>query len=255
MKGCTRALTLTAILSTSSGMAFADEFDPFFEILIFGGVTNVNATDTHVKVSDSDTDKFVQSNDNDWNAWTAQLGVGYVYPLTDELSSGDVQWFPIINPQLNVYYLGNADIHSDVYLYGMDEYDFMDSAMDYDSTRLMFDLGLTIAQIDQFSVYALAGAGIAWNNVNLNATPNQEGIDCGIYPYSLNDNNSTSFAYEFGGGVTYAASDRVAISLEYLYAGINDVKLGSDTSSDFDLEGSSFDVNSQSVLLGLRFAI
>ncbi|MFA6037542.1 MAG: outer membrane beta-barrel protein [Legionellales bacterium] len=246
-------LTATTILATSTNFAFAAT-EPFFEILVMGGIATLDATDTSLQISDSETDKLIQTNDGNWESWTGQVGVGYVSPLTHELQTGDVQWFPLITPQINLYYLDGDDIQGDVYQFESADFDNLDYNMDFQSTRLMFDLGLTLAAIDRFSVYAIAGAGIAWNKTDLNANPNQQGIDCGAIGFDIDSKTSSSFAYEFGGGMTYAAMDNLAISLEYLYTGFTDVELGND-SDEFDIESQDLDINSQAVLLGLRFAL
>lgn len=106
--------------------------------------------------------------------------------------TGEVQWFNAINPQLNVYYLGNGDIEGDVWRFESPDWNQMDYSMDFDSTRLMFDLGINIVTIEKFSLYAIGGAGLSWNNTQLNATPNQTGIDCGVAPYDLAEHSSTS---------------------------------------------------------------
>ncbi len=256
MKGYYQSLSAVALLAGSTHSALAnDDFNPFFEILVMGGTVSLDAEDTSLQITEWETDKLTQANEGDWKSWTGQIGVGYVYPLAEDLETGDVQWFPLINPQLNVYYLDGDGIHGDVHQFESAEFDTLDYKMDYRSTRLMYDVGITVAAIDKFSIYAIGGAGIAWNQVEFKAKPNAFGLECGTEGFELDTENSTSFAYEFGGGMTYAILDDVAISVEYLYTGFKDVKIGDDTDSDFDIESDDLDVNSQSILLGLRFAI
>lgn len=256
MNRISRALTVSTILLVDSSIALAsDDFEPFFELLVMGGVSTLDAEDASMIMSASETDLLTQTNDGDWESWTGQLGVGYVYPLAEDLETGDVQWFSLINPQINLYYLDGDTIEGDVYQYQSADFNFLDYTMDYHSTRLMFDLGITVASIDGFSIYAIGGLGLAWNEIDFLATPNQLGLDCGVVGYNLNSQSSTSFAYEFGGGITAAVNDDIAISLEYLYTGFTDVELGNNTDSDFDIQNSDLDINSQSVLLGLRFAL
>lgn len=258
MKSYQQLLSASAILAMSIPMAYAeeDEFDPFFEILLMGGISAVDVEDFTVQITEQETDKFVPKEEADWDSWTGQVGVGYVYLLSDEFYTDEIEWFPFINPQINLYYLQADDLSGDIHQHEMAEFDNLDYDMNFHSTRLMFDLGLTIVSLEHFSIYALGGLGVAWNDVDLDAIPNEQGEQCGINGFDLDSETSTSFAYEWGAGMTYAASDRVAISLEYLYAGITDVAIGeSDEDDEFEIESSDIQVNTQSVLLGLRFAL
>ncbi|MFA6038189.1 MAG: hypothetical protein WC748_08745 [Legionellales bacterium] len=82
----------------------------------------------------------------------------------------------------------------------------------------------------------------------MKTTPNQAGIDCGAEGFNIQSESSTSFAYEFGGGMSYAVLEDVSISLEYLYTGFNDVALGDYHDSDLVIEGSDVNINTQSML-------
>ncbi len=241
--------------STSLAYANEGEFEPFFEAVIMGGIASLHAGDSTIDMTASETDKLVQTNENDWNSWIGQLGLGYVFQLTDEWASGEVQWFPLITPQLNLYVLGNGEIKGDMYQYESAALNNLDYTADFNSTRVMFDLNVTLAAIEQFSVYALAGAGIAWNTIDFQATPNLNGLACGANGFNIESASSTSFAYEFGAGLTYAMADDIALSLEYLYTGLNDVGIGNEDDIGFDLQSADFDMNTQAVLFGVRFAL
>lgn len=257
MKRFYRALTASTILLMSANPAFAYyDGSSFAEIILMGGASTLDAEDTSLVITGSETDLLTQTNEGDWESFTLQAGFGYVYPLTDRLTTGAVNWFPNINPQINVYYLNGDGVQGDVYQYQSADFNTMDYSMNLQSVRAMFDLGLTVARIDWFSVYAIGGIGVAWNELDFNATPNQFGLDCGVEGYQLDSENSSGFAYEFGGGITAALRKDLAISLEYLYTGLTDVELGnSPTDSDFNIYGSELDINSQSIMLGLHFAM
>ncbi|MFA6036700.1 MAG: outer membrane beta-barrel protein [Legionellales bacterium] len=252
MKGFHQHLILTTCLAAVCTTVLANDFEPYSEFILMGGITTIDAEDTDLVVTASETDKLVQTNGNDWDTWTGQIGFGYVFSFVEDFSTGDVAWFPIINPQINLYVIGDSDITGDVWRFESPAYNQADYTMGFRSTRVMFDLGVTIAAIDRFSIYALGGLGAAWNSTSFNAQ-GKDGLDCPIDNVNLNEEDSSGFAYEFGGGLTFAATDRVAISLEYLYTGFDDVDLGGDPALDID--GSNLYINAQSVLLGLRFAI
>lgn len=258
MNSFNRLLIMSAALLAISPTAFSEEaeYEPFFEILVMGGWSFADMTDATMTINEVEVDKLEQTNEGDWNAWTAQLGLGYVYFLTDDFDTDDLQWFPVINPQLNLYYFNTNDIEGDVLRFEDPNANQMDYDMHFNSTRLMFDVALTVAQLQEFSIYAIAGAGVSWNNVDDFSATEKDGVDCGIQPIDLDSNSSTSFAYEFGGGLSYAINTDLSVSVEYLYAGINDIDLGNDEDvENLNVAGSDFDINTQSVLLGLRFAL
>jgi opacity protein-like surface antigen len=252
------ALTASIILLMSSKTAFAYYDQDFFpEIILMGGASTIDAEDTSIIISGSEVDSLSQTNRGDWDAFTLQAGFGYAYFLTDELSTGAVDWFPYVTPQINVYYLNGDAIEGDAHQIIYDStFDTLDYTMNLQSTRAMFDVGLTVAKVDWFSIYAIGGIGVAWNQLDFNATPNQLGDDCGVEGYQLDSENSSGFAYEFGGGISISFRKDLALSLEYLYSGLTDVELGNtSTDSEFNAEGPEIDINNQSILLGLRFAI
>jgi len=222
-----------------------DEAEPYWEFLALGAFGAVDTSDFVISETESWKDKF-SPNDESWEAWSAQLGVGYMIPLFDaEEYSDEVQWFPGIEPQLNVYYLdGNTD--GDVYLFESPDFNNARYGLDIESTRLMFDTALTFASWRNVSVYGLAGLGIAWNHVGFNITPDD---DC---PYTLypESRSQTNFAYEFGGGVTFDITERVAFSAEYLYTGFSDVDVKMN-----GYESDNIELNSQAVFFGFRVAI
>ncbi|MGA2655197.1 MAG: hypothetical protein ABSF18_04385 [Gammaproteobacteria bacterium] len=249
-----QALTAGAILLTSSNIAFAEEIDPFFELLAMAGIATIDLEETTLQVSPIEYDTQVPTTEGDFKSWTLQLGLSYVYPFIDDLETGEVQWFPVINPQINIYYLDGSGLEGDVLRFEDPDFNHMDYGMDYDSTRLMFDLGITLASFADFSIYAIGGAGVAWNEIAYSATE-KPGVDCPISHLELASHNSAGFAYEFGGGITYGGFEDVAISLQYLYTGFDDVELGNGENAGYEIEGTDLDINAQSLLLGVRFAL
>ena len=237
---------------------YEEEEEGFFELLVFGGVASMDPESTTLHVSPDETDLLTNSTSDDWDSWTAQVGVGYVYPIEgDDMYTGDVRWFANINPQLNLYYLDASDMNGDTYLFQDPSYNLADWNMEFNSTRLMFDLALTVATLERLSLYVLGGAGVAFNRTELNSIAHP---GSGIADVYLDSEDSTSFAYEFGGGLTYALMDDLAVSLEYLFTGINDVGLGETTTTlgcdqTFNISGGDMDIDSQALMLGLRLAL
>jgi opacity protein-like surface antigen len=227
-----------------------EEATPYWEILGMGGFGAFDAGDSTLDITGSEVDKLVQTNENDWETWTAQLGVGYVIPLFDaEEYSDEIQWFPAIEPQLNVYYL-EGDIVGDVYRFESPDFNEADYSINLKSTRLMFDVALTLASWRDLSVFALAGIGPSWNRLDFSSHID-EGVDCDLNDVGVDSHTDTNFAYEFGGGVTYELTEHLALSAEYLFTGFDDLKLGNSDDVE-DLDPSDFHLNSSAFLFGLR---
>jgi opacity protein-like surface antigen len=223
-----------------------------FEIIAMGGIATLDAEDAYVDVTEYESDRLEQTNENDWDAWTVNLGLAYNQALTDNKNTDEWIWFPQISPQLNLYYLA-GDIEGEVYRFDSPDWNQESYEMDFASTRLMLDLALTIGSYKHFSIYGIAGIGLSWNSVDFEASAH-EGLDCPINPLGLESEDSTSFAYEVGAGMSYEIIKPVTLSLQYLYTGILDVKVGGP--HDFETERESeMDLSSQSVMLGLRIAI
>jgi opacity protein-like surface antigen len=234
----------------ASTTAWADyDVDPYVELLLMAGVTTTDSENATLETFSFQ--ELEQTNQSDWNFFTGQVGVSYVYPLAD-FSTGVVDWFPSIMPQINVYFIDSGEIVGNMYEQPTNVNN-LDYTMDYDNIRAMFDLGITVLAIDRFSIYALAGVGMSWNSIDFKANPTPEGMDNDVDPFELYGQHSSSMAYEFGGGVSYALLDSVAISVEYLYAGILDVKIDQDN-NDYtaDVASTEFDINTQTILAGLR---
>ena len=235
-----------------------EESESYWEFQLFGGTANLDADNvvlSNLAPFSEEADKAIQNNQGDWKSWTVQAGMGYVIPLFDsERFSDELQWLPAIKPQINAYYL-KGNIEGDLYrYYQYTDLISTDYKMDFESTRLMFDVALTFASWRNVSVYGIAGIGPAWNRI---------GFLYGEYStpeVKLNKHTQTNFAYEFGGGLTYALSEHLSITAEYLYTGFNDVELGDSGNIGHDLpisevKSNSFDLNSQAVLVGFNLAL
>ncbi len=255
MKNYQTLLLLSLLLPTAPSIA--KEYEPYWSILLSGGLASLDAQNSIIYLmQDAPGDELNQSNSNDWKSWTVQLGVGYAIPLFDSKEySDELQWFPLIEPQIKAYYLqGNIDGHVDMfYQYPGDYYD-TDYTTDFESTRLMFDLALTFASYRNLSVYGLAGLGPSWNRVNYHAKENI----C-WQSVNLDAKTSTNFAYEFGGGLNYSLNEHIAITSEYLYTGFDNIQLSNEgdsgTQSLEEVSAGDFDLHSQAVFLGFRWSL
>jgi opacity protein-like surface antigen len=239
------------------GEALANEPTPW-EITIAGGTAELDAQDftTHIYPTLIPGDKNQQQNAEDWKAWTVQAGVGYRFYLWEtKRYSDEIQWLPLLVPQINFYYLkGNVDGTVNKYY----EYPEIDPNCDVDysvgvsSSRLMADVNLTFISWRNYALYGKAGIGPSWNQVDYHAKEGPSSQEL-----SLNQQTDTNFAYEFGGGARVAITKQLDLSLEYLYSGFTHLELNNhgtlEGAGDLnDIENESFNLSSQAVLLGVN---
>lgn len=117
----------------------------------------------------------------------------------------------------------------------------------------MLDASLTVMSWRKFSLYAIGGVGVSWNTLDLDSNGN----DC-VQSYEIDDND-TNFVWEVGAGVTYAFTPHFALSFEYLFTEFENLQLGekaelADGTVLTDIESDSFNLDSQALMLGLRYA-
>lgn len=230
-----------------------------FEVIGALGIANLMAGDGYLGVTSSETDRLVQTNSSDWNTFTGQLGLGYVYYLHGaQRYSENTQWFPLIEPEINGYYLGRNSIKGDVWRFSSPAFNDMTYNMPIESYRLMFDTALTVVSKRQYSLYAIGGIGNAWNRIGYSDS-DRSSIPCADQYLGLNTTTRSSFAWEAGAGLSYAFNNRFALSLEYLYTDLGQVKT---PASGFTgaitapvIVPANIKLTSQAALLGLHVAI
>lgn len=224
------------------------------------GVASLNAGDSYLGVTSSETDRLVQTNSDNWNNLAAQLGFGYVFyryhfnPYSDQ-----AQWFTALEPELNGYYIGQNNIKGNVWRFGSPLFNDMTYTMPFESYRLMVDGALTILSKRQYSLYVKGGIGNAWNRSSYSDVDNDNTDPCSNQRLTFDANTHTNFAWEAGAGLNYVINNRVGLSLEYLYA-----NLGTVSTSAFGNTGAitapvivpaNFNLSAQTVQLGLHIAV
>lgn len=253
-------LLLTGMaLALASGVVLADGYEgtePGFQVSIAGGIASLDVDGTF-DATEVETNSL--HSEEEWDSWTAMVGVGYVFPLFEMEDDEDEEffWFPTITPQLNLYYLGGGDVDGDVHRFQSHDFNQADFDLDLNSTRLMLDFDLAVANYEEFTLYALAGLGIAWNDTDFSVRA-KEG-ECDSLNQDFDGNNDASFAFEFGGGLDYAFAEDMSIYLEYLWTDLGDADLSGSSDDDHhdfdDGTDSDIDLTSQAVLLGLNFSL
>lgn len=231
----------------------------FVEIIgAFGGSTGVTGT-TYLGVSSTETDALVQSDVGKGFA-TGQVGVGYVQLLSPSgISADTVQVLPSVEYEVNGYYTP-FKLTGDVDRFGSSSFNEFSYDMNVKSSRLMFDTEVTIASYKAASVFGVAGLGASWNRVSYHETSNgNSSCTTGLAPITVDPDTTASFAYEFGGGLKFAITPKVRLSVEYLYSHLAKLKVGdtghsSDVSS-FPVVPADFSLHSNAVLAGLHVAL
>ena len=221
-----------------------------FDIIGALGVATIGNDDSTLRLSALEKDRVVQTNSG-LNKFTAQLGVGYVHYFSDTWQSANVKWFPSIEPELNVYYLGGSSINGDVLQFENPQLNNLTYSMPFNSTRLMADAALTIATLNKFSIYGKGGLGNAWSRIGYSDTFNDAGSRL-----DLNAIHDSSFVWEAGAGMQYAVNHRMGIGVEYLYTALGRQKVSSHangTSASVVVPGS-FHMNTQAALFSLHVA-
>jgi len=229
-----------------------------FELIAAVGIANGHAGDSDIAITSSEIDELVQTNRNNFNTWVGQFGVGYVYyiPYTQGFSS-TIRWFPAIEPELNLYYSANH-IRGDINRFGDPAFNEFNYRSTVTTTRLMFDVALTILSNDPFSLFVKAGVGNAWSKVSYHDFANGS-IPCILTDVNLRDRHQSKFVWEVGAGFAYAINHRSKISLEYLYTDFGSLKLPSSIESTSlttpQIAPSSFNFNTQAILLGIHVGL
>ena len=234
-----------------------------FEIIGAPGIARLSAGNSELGVTSSETDRLVQTNSNAWNTLAGQLGFGYVYYFGHAQKYSDcVQWFPSIEPELNVYYLSSNSIKGDVWRFDNSAFNDLTFDIPLRSTRLMLDAALTVASWKQISIYAIGGIGNAWNRIGYSDKDNDNGDvtdTCPEQRLSLNNRSQSKFVWEAGAGATYAFNDRFGLSLEWLYTNLGNVRTsGSGDTATITapvIVPAHFNLKSQTLLLGLHIAV
>ncbi len=227
---------------------------PYWEFSFLGGIATLNQEEISLTFREGlPADSLVQDNEDSWASWTLAAGIGYAIPL-NTTSKNELKWLPLIQPQMNVYFLDGdmqGILHQFAALPG--EGFQTDYTISLESTRVMFDLALTLISWKNFSIYAMAGLGPSWNRVGFHSNE----YEC-LLARKINTQIDSNFASEFGGGVNYALTDSLSLSAQYLYTSLYAVQLASEGESDgtviSNIISDSFDIHSQTILAGLRFA-
>jgi opacity protein-like surface antigen len=224
-----------------------------FELALAGGIAGVHTRDSHMQVTNAETDILAQTNSYRWDAAEGQLGLGYVYYFVDgPRLSDELRWFPTFETMLNLYY-ANLGINGDVYRFNSVLLNDTRYQTTVKNTRLMLDGVLAIVSKCNYSIHALLGVGRGWSHVSY-----RDKMD-GNLRIDLNNESESNVVWEIGAGVDYSFSGNFRMSLEYLFTDLGRMRLSSNGVTyniiEPQISGAKFQVTTQAVLLGLNWAL
>ena len=260
MLACSSAFAVQSpgIVYTSQaiGNNYMDVSHPFYEVLADASVSKVNVDKVKLGVTSSETDTLVPNNTENWDSWGGRLGMGYNHPF-QRSQSGAVQWFPSIEPEINVYHSTYKN-KGDVYRFNDAAFNDLTYDMPIHSTRLMFDVALTVAVWKRLAFFALAGVGNAWNTVSY-SDKTKDNDPCPEQRVSLSSHDNSNLAWEGGVGMKFAVNHRVNLSFEYLYADLGTVKTATSGNTGSIttpiLTAANFHLHTQALLFGVTVAV
>lgn len=245
-------------LMLTSPAVFAAHTPGYFDVIAAGSISQVKAGNGRMGITSDETDTLVQTNDNNWNSWGGQLGLGYVYFLgNSQRNSEQLQWFPMFEPELNVYY-NRYKNKGNVYRFGSPEFNDLTYSMPFQSTRVMLDGALTIESWRQFSTYVIGGIGNSWNRIGYSdAFKSSDG--CSVQNLSLSNKTSSKFVWELGAGIAYAINNTVGLSFQYLYTDYGTLSTTAQGNTGALtlplLSPARFTLHTQALLLGLHVMV
>lgn len=254
-------LSSTLILSAN---AFADDeiFDEgYAQFRIGGGVTWLQAKDSNIGIT-SKTYGFTEvdtltSSSSDHAGAVATIGAGYVLPFEKDDPDEEFLYLPGLIVSIDATYQFENDLTGDVYDYGDPEFDNYNYTYGIQNTNLLANFTLGLLEYERWTLFGIAGLGIAWTWVEYSETP-KPGVPKGNL--TLDTGSQTTFAWQGGGGIGYELFPELDLTLTYLYTDLGKVETSSNIVSENNLNGDSyisttpaFDLHEQSVVLGLQW--
>jgi opacity protein-like surface antigen len=229
----------------------------YFEVVGGFGIAQTTVGKSLLGISTSERDWVSQTN-KQWQSPFANLGVGYIYALSDVKRgyADKFVWLPSVEAMLNLYY-SNINAKGNVYRFNNGSLNTQTFTLPIKSTSLMLDAILTLASVKQFSLFVLGGMGETWSQIKYHDVPN--GNPNARASLRLNSRSQSNGTYQWGTGLTFAFNPRIALSVEYLYTHIGNIKTSSRGTlggvTDTQLKAATFGLRSQAVFADLRLAL
>lgn len=257
-QGAAAGSATTDTQTTTTANANAPSLN-YLEVIGGFGAATPTVGKSSLTVTNSETDWISQAATNNWQSPFLRLGLGYVYSLSG-VSRGyspTMAWFPTIEPMLNFYY-SKLNANGNVHRFNSNTPVTSTFDMPIKTASLMFDVALTLGTFKQLSVFVLGGVGTGWSRIGYSDSPKINN-PLARPPLRVNTFSEANPTYEWGGGLSYAFNQRLALDLEYLYTHIGNVntsKTGTLGSvNDTQLHSAGFSLRTQALLLNLHVAL
>lgn len=218
--------TAKATASTKTTSATGQEaITGYWEVLGGFGEGYPRIGTSSLIVVPGESDRLDAGNANPWRPF-AQVGLGYVYYIQGPHARDSVvwEWLPRVEPLLSVIHV-DALARGKVSLFGITApgFDTNTFILHSKSTNLMLEGLLTLASWRHISLYLRAGGGVAWLSNDYHDQP-RPGATFFRYGLHLANKSTVNGIYQWGGGVQYALTTRLALSADYLYTHIGNFK-------------------------------
>ncbi len=233
-----------------AGTLFTQESLKGSEFSVAIGPNWSSVQNTHLIVSPYETDSLRVNNVSSEALWN--VGIGY-HLFEDQLKERD--YFNDLLLQFNFYHLSTT-VSGVVWQYQLPQFNNYTFSAPVTSNRLMIDVLPRLFAYRNFSLYAILGAGVAWNTAFYYETVTGAGVDPSSGELTGNHTDINA-AYELGLSMKAEMDEHWGAFLEYLYANLGNVSPSSASENLASLsKAPTFSMrNNQAVLVGLYWKI
>lgn len=225
---------------------------PNWQISLAAGAAEYHANDLFLVVSPYETDSAKVRSIKSRAVYRAALG----YHLFNELLA-ERRFFNDVLLELNGYYQEKNTIKGSIWQLNDPEFNNYNFHTPFTNRRLILDLKPTLFTQYNFSVYPLAGIGISRIKASYQEYASQECVPANS-AVSLQSRTHHQISYDLGGGLHYAFSRHLGLSLEYIYNPSVKIKPSTVSASPYTVSYATtpaFSTSSQSVLLGITWKL
>jgi len=233
---------LALMISGGATAVFADVNTSGFQLSAYGGIADTNLDASNYMLAGEQLEVLSPTSNGSSNfAWGFGAAYRFVLPnYLDDVSFG-----------LDLLHLPGTQ-KGDVSDYGT--LNNSTYQLTFKSTRLMADSEWTFHSIGRrLYPFIEAGIGFSANNINYFTAPDSDAAwEVG---QTMTGNTIFQLAYNAGGGVKIALSDRARLSFRYLYAGLGSARTNKNTALLSTTTGIDTSAHSGTWLAGLSYLL
>lgn len=228
----------TLVSITASAQAMPQFSYDNLEVSAAYGFAQTTSNSPQIYVSNHENDQLVVNKVSSTPVY--KLGIGYTFlnQLLVELN----------------YYGGTESVKGNVWQYQSEAFNNYSFNTSIRSKRLMLDIKPNLFTLDRVSFYPILGVGMAWNSsaytenyTTSDAQPNSATL--------LNTNTKASPAYDLGAGFSMKATQKLNLSIEYIYSNLGTVELNNMPTNGGTLNSPPrFKLHNQDVLFGASWS-